>query len=110
MLDSLLGRTTTETRPAVTTVADIEVGRATLFAALAAVLRRAAGTRPLVLVVDDCRAAYEEMHKRGVEFTQEPTERFGNVDASFRGRSGNGWKMLQASTLSSRCLIANRNV
>ena len=52
---------------------------------------------PLVLLVDDCRAAYEEMHKRGVEFTQEPTERFGNVDASFRDPSGNGWKMLEAS-------------
>src|SRR6476469_10964963 len=52
---------------------------------------------PLVLVVDNCRAAYDEMRKRGVEFTQEPTERFGNVDASFRDPSGNGWKMLQAS-------------
>ena len=52
---------------------------------------------PLVLVVHNCRAAYDEMRKRGVEFTQEPTERFGNVDASFRDPSGNGWKMLQAS-------------
>ena len=50
---------------------------------------------PLVLVVDDCRAAYEAMRVRGVEFTQEPTERYGNVDASFRDPSGNGWKMLQ---------------
>ena len=50
---------------------------------------------PLVLVVDDCRAAYDEMRGRGVEFTQEPTERYGNVDASFRDPSGNGWKMLQ---------------
>jgi len=51
---------------------------------------------PLVLVVDDCRATYEDMRGRGVEFTQEPTERYGNVDASFRDPSGNGWKMLQA--------------
>jgi catechol 2,3-dioxygenase-like lactoylglutathione lyase family enzyme len=51
---------------------------------------------PLVLVVDDCRAAYAAMLKRGVEFTQEPTERFGSVDASFRDPSGNGWKMLEA--------------
>ena len=50
---------------------------------------------PLVLVVDDCRAAYEEMRGRGVEFTQEPIERYGNVDASFRDPSGNGWKMLE---------------
>jgi len=50
---------------------------------------------PLVLVVDDCRAAYEQMRGRGVEFTQEPVERFGAVDASFRDPSGNGWKMIQ---------------
>jgi hypothetical protein len=35
------------------------------------------------------------MRARGVEFTQEPTERFGNVDAGFRDPSGNGWKMVQ---------------
>ncbi|HZP66882.1 MAG TPA: VOC family protein [Rudaea sp.] len=51
---------------------------------------------PLVLVVDDCRAAYERMRKQGVEFTQEPMERYGSVDASFRDPSGNGWKMIQA--------------
>jgi len=51
---------------------------------------------PLVLVVDDCRAAYEAMKARGVEFTQEPVERYGSVDASFRDPSGNGWKMMQA--------------
>jgi catechol 2,3-dioxygenase-like lactoylglutathione lyase family enzyme len=51
---------------------------------------------PVVLVVDDCRAAYDRMRQRGVEFTQEPIERFGNVDASFRDPSGNGWKMLEA--------------
>ena len=51
---------------------------------------------PLVLVVDDCHAAYEEMHARGVEFTQKPVERYGNVDASFRDPSGNGWKIIEA--------------
>jgi catechol 2,3-dioxygenase-like lactoylglutathione lyase family enzyme len=51
---------------------------------------------PLVLVVDDCRAAYERMSGNGVEFTQEPVERYGSVDASFRDPSGNGWKMVQA--------------
>ena len=51
---------------------------------------------PLVLVVDDCRAAYETMKARGVEFTQEPVERYGSVDAGFRDPSGNGWKMIQA--------------
>jgi catechol 2,3-dioxygenase-like lactoylglutathione lyase family enzyme len=50
---------------------------------------------PLVLVVNDCRAACEQMRERGVEFTQEPVERYGTVDAGFRDPSGNGWKMLQ---------------
>lgn len=54
------------------------------------------GMPPLVLEVDDCRAAYDAMVARGVEFTQEPTERYGNVDAGFRDPSGNGWKMIQA--------------
>ena len=51
---------------------------------------------PLVLIVDDCRAAYARMRERGVEFTQEPIERYGNVDANFRDPSGNGWKMMEA--------------
>jgi catechol 2,3-dioxygenase-like lactoylglutathione lyase family enzyme len=51
---------------------------------------------PLVLEVDNCRAAYDRMVGQGVEFTQEPIERFGTVDAGFRDPSGNGWKMIQA--------------
>jgi catechol 2,3-dioxygenase-like lactoylglutathione lyase family enzyme len=49
---------------------------------------------PLVLQVDDCRAAFERMRAAGVEFTQEPVSRYGSVDASFRDPSGNGWKMI----------------
>jgi hypothetical protein len=51
---------------------------------------------PLVLVVDDCRAAYDRLRARGVEFTQEPVDRYGTVDAGFRDPSGNGWKMTGA--------------
>jgi catechol 2,3-dioxygenase-like lactoylglutathione lyase family enzyme len=51
---------------------------------------------PLVLVVEDCRKAYQEFRARGVEFTQEPVERYGSVDASFRDPSGNGWKLIEA--------------
>ncbi|HEY5413017.1 MAG TPA: VOC family protein [Caulobacteraceae bacterium] len=50
---------------------------------------------PLVLVVDDCRAACERMRAQGVEITQEPTERYGAVDASIRDPSGNGWKVIE---------------
>ena len=49
---------------------------------------------PLVLVVDDCRAAHERMSALGVEFTQEPVDRYGAVDAGFREPSGNGWKLM----------------
>jgi len=51
---------------------------------------------PLVLVVTDCKAAYERMKAAGVEFNQEPIARFGSIDAGFRDPSGNGWKMMQA--------------
>jgi catechol 2,3-dioxygenase-like lactoylglutathione lyase family enzyme len=53
---------------------------------------------PLVLVVDDCRATFERLCAIGVEFTQEPVDRYGSVDAGFRDPSGNGWKMIQART------------
>jgi len=51
---------------------------------------------PLVMVVKDCRATCEQWRAKGVEFTQEPIDRFGTVDAGFRDPSGNGWKLIQA--------------
>jgi catechol 2,3-dioxygenase-like lactoylglutathione lyase family enzyme len=50
---------------------------------------------PLVMVVPDCRATCEDFRAKGVEITQEPTARFGSVDASFRDPSGNGWKLIE---------------
>lgn len=50
---------------------------------------------PMVLEVEDCFAVYDKLHQKGVEFTQEPVERYGTVDAGFRDPSGNGWKMIQ---------------
>jgi catechol 2,3-dioxygenase-like lactoylglutathione lyase family enzyme len=44
---------------------------------------------------DDCRATFEELSKRGVEFTQEPTEQPYGVDAGFRDPSGNQMRMVQ---------------
>jgi catechol 2,3-dioxygenase-like lactoylglutathione lyase family enzyme len=56
----------------------------------------AKGAMPgLVLHVNDCRAACARLRAAGVELTQEPVDRFGNVDAGFRDPSGNGWKMIQ---------------
>ena len=51
---------------------------------------------PLVLTVSDCRATCAELRAKGVEFTQEPVERYGTVDAGFRDPSGNGWKIIGA--------------
>jgi catechol 2,3-dioxygenase-like lactoylglutathione lyase family enzyme len=68
-------------------------------AATAQMLRAivAKGAMPtLVLEVDDCRAAYARMRAMGVEFTQEPVDRYGTVDAGFRDPSGNGWKMIES--------------
>ncbi len=50
---------------------------------------------PLVLSVADCQASYQRMQARGVEFSQPPITRYGNIDAGFRDPSGNGWKMIQ---------------
>ena len=51
---------------------------------------------PLVLIVDDCRASYDALKAKGVEFTQEPIARYGGVDANFRDPSGNAWKMIES--------------
>jgi catechol 2,3-dioxygenase-like lactoylglutathione lyase family enzyme len=51
---------------------------------------------PLVLMVEDCRVAHARMHAAGVEFTQDPVDRYGAVDASFRDPSGNGWKLIES--------------
>jgi predicted enzyme related to lactoylglutathione lyase len=49
----------------------------------------------LFFSTDDCRASYEEFSRRGVEFTQEPTEQPYGLDAGFRDPSGNHFRMLQ---------------
>jgi predicted enzyme related to lactoylglutathione lyase len=51
----------------------------------------------LFFSTDDCRATYEELKKRGVEFAQEPTEQPYGIDAGFRDPSGNHFRMVQQS-------------
>ena len=50
---------------------------------------------PLVLHVADCRAVCEQLRAQGVDITQEPVERYGQVDAGFRDPAGNGWKLIE---------------
>ena len=49
----------------------------------------------LFFTTDDCRATYEELKSRGVEFQQEPTEQPYGIDAGFRDPSGNQARMVQ---------------
>jgi catechol 2,3-dioxygenase-like lactoylglutathione lyase family enzyme len=49
----------------------------------------------LFFATDDCRASYEELSGRGVEFQQEPTEQPYGIDAGFRDASGNQMRMVQ---------------
>ena len=48
-----------------------------------------------VFATDDCRRTYEELKARGVEFIQEPTERFYGIEATFRDDSGNWFSLTQ---------------
>jgi catechol 2,3-dioxygenase-like lactoylglutathione lyase family enzyme len=48
-----------------------------------------------IMQTDDCRAMFETLSSRGVEFTEEPNERFYGIDAAFRDPSGNGWRLVQ---------------
>ena len=51
------------------------------------------------LATDDCWATYRELTARGVEFTEEPEDRFYGIDAGFRDPFGNPWRLTQARTL-----------
>jgi predicted enzyme related to lactoylglutathione lyase len=49
----------------------------------------------IFLTTDDCRAAYQELRARGVEFSEEPEERPYGIDAGFRDPSGNSFRLTQ---------------
>jgi len=59
----------------------------------------AAGT--IFLTTDDCRASYEELKGRGVEFTEEPEERPYGIDSAFRDPSGNAIRLTQVREMAS---------
>jgi catechol 2,3-dioxygenase-like lactoylglutathione lyase family enzyme len=52
-----------------------------------------AGT--VFLTTDDCRASYEELKARGVEFTEQPEERPYGIDSGFRDPSGNSLRLTE---------------
>ena len=49
----------------------------------------------VILHTDDCRADYEALKAKGVEFTQEPEERFYGIDCGFRDPFGNPLRLTQ---------------
>jgi catechol 2,3-dioxygenase-like lactoylglutathione lyase family enzyme len=57
-----------------------------------------AGT--VFLTTDDCRASYEELKSRGVEFSELPEERPYGIDSGFRDPSGNSIRLTQVRELS----------
>jgi len=52
-----------------------------------------AGT--VFLTTDDCRADYEQLKSRGVEFTETPEERPYGIDCGFRDPSGNSIRLTE---------------
>ena len=58
-----------------------------------------AGT--VFLTTEDCRASYEELKGRGVEFVEEPEERPYGIDSGFRDPSGNHLRLTQVRELAS---------
>jgi uncharacterized glyoxalase superfamily protein PhnB len=52
-----------------------------------------AGT--VFLTTDDCQKSYDELVKRGVEFTETPQDRPYGIDAGFRDPSGNSFRLTQ---------------
>jgi catechol 2,3-dioxygenase-like lactoylglutathione lyase family enzyme len=57
------------------------------------VAKGAGGT--LFLETDDCKAAYDELSARGVEFNDPPTAQPYGIDTSFRDPSGNNIRLTQ---------------
>jgi catechol 2,3-dioxygenase-like lactoylglutathione lyase family enzyme len=58
-----------------------------------------AGT--VFLTTEDCRATYEELKGRGVEFVEQPEERPYGIDAAFRDPSGNNVRLTEVWEMAS---------
>jgi len=53
------------------------------------------GCTAVFLTTDDCKASYDELKARGVEFTEEPEERPYGIDCGFRDPFGNAFRLTQ---------------
>lgn len=62
-----------------------------------------------VFNTDDCRATYEELKGRGVQFLTEPAERPYGIEAVFKDDSGNWFTLTQHSAGESRTFYKARS-
>lgn len=51
-----------------------------------------------ILTTDDCRATYEQLRAKGVEFTEEPSERPYGIDCALRDPFGNPVRITQPAS------------
>lgn len=51
-----------------------------------------------ILTTEDCRATYEDLRAKGVEFTEEPTERPYGIDCALRDPFGNPVRITQPAS------------
>jgi len=65
------------------------------------VTKGAGGGMPF-LKTDDCRGDYERLVAKGVQFTEEPTERFYGIDCGLRDPFGNHIRMTQPAPVPSQ--------
>jgi catechol 2,3-dioxygenase-like lactoylglutathione lyase family enzyme len=56
---------------------------------------KGAGGGGVIFQTDDCHGTYERLRAAGVEFTQEPTERFYGTDCALRDPFGNPIRITQ---------------
>lgn len=54
----------------------------------------------LFFETDDVHAAYEELKRRGVEFTEAPEQRPYGIDCGFRDPSGNSYRLSELTPIS----------
>jgi uncharacterized glyoxalase superfamily protein PhnB len=53
----------------------------------------------IFLITDDCRGDFERLRSRGVEFSEEPTDRPYGIDAGFHDPSGNTVRLTQVKEI-----------
>jgi catechol 2,3-dioxygenase-like lactoylglutathione lyase family enzyme len=60
-----------------------------------ALVSKGAAGGGVIFQTDDCRATYERLKANGVEFTEEPVERFYGIDCALRDPFGNPIRITQ---------------